>query len=116
MVILQSAANLFIRMHLFISITLYTCDYYSPWFNHSYEECAETLCYDAIKAALLIDADSIDANQALVSLRLSQSNPEEASLIIELIYARVKQIRDKARERTIIDELIGVEDVDSDGE
>ena len=62
-----------------------------------------------------MDPTSIDANQALVSLKLSQNKNADAAQLIQTVYAQVKHIRDKARERTVIDEIMGNEIADSEG-
>jgi hypothetical protein len=44
---------------------------------------------------------------ALASLRISQCRTEEAGVIIEGVFHRVKAIRDKVAARTVIEEMTG---------
>jgi hypothetical protein len=70
-----------------------------------YEEEAERMCEHSITKAFEYDADSLDANQALASLRLSQCRTNEASAIMTTVYQRVKSLRNIIRSRTIEEEL-----------
>ena len=75
-----------------------------------YEDDAERQCESAILHAFEIDGESLDGNLALASLRLSQNRAEEASRIMEVVYTRVKRIKDIMKSRTVIAEISGAPD------
>mmetsp|Transcript_35904 Transcript_35904/g.33992 ORF Transcript_35904/g.33992 Transcript_35904/m.33992 type:complete len:360 (-) Transcript_35904:46-1125(-) len=75
-----------------------------------YDSEAEIKCETAINKALATDTDSLDGSQTLASLRISQCRTEEAGVIIEGVFHRVKAIRDKVAARTVIEEMTGVEE------
>ena len=70
---------------------------------HSYDENAEQLCESAVQGALTKNADSIDACQTLVSLRISQCRIEEASAICKRVGESVLEARKVSNTRSLID-------------
>jgi tetratricopeptide (TPR) repeat protein len=70
-----------------------------------YEENAEVECEAAINKAISTYPDSLDGQQALVNLRISQCRTEEACAIIEEVYTKVMSIRDKIAARTVMEEM-----------
>lgn len=103
---IEESANLTIQKHIakaYCSIAeIYMSDL-------CYEEGAEFYCEENIKKAMEIDSNSLDAFQALASLKLSQSKFEEASNIMRDVFERLKYLRDKLKARTIIEEMAGAE-------
>ena len=79
---------------------------------YSYAENAEQRCEAAVSAALEVDPTSLDANQALVSLRLSQNRKEEACSIMEAVYGRCKALRDRLHSRTVVQDLTEAPDIE----
>ncbi len=75
-----------------------------------YDEGAESLCERSIEAALRVEATSLDAQQTLASLRLSQDRQLDASAIMTQVYQRVIAIRDAVSERTVMEEIAGAPD------
>lgn len=72
-----------------------------------FEDGAEVACEAAIMEALAIDPHSLDGQQTLASLRISQTRMSEACGIISGVYAVLKSIREKLRARTVFDEIRG---------
>ena len=60
-----------------------------------YEEGAENKCEEAIIKALAINSTSLDAHQAMASLRFSQNRSLDACNIMEKVYTTVKESIDK---------------------
>mmetsp|Transcript_30529 Transcript_30529/g.56865 ORF Transcript_30529/g.56865 Transcript_30529/m.56865 type:complete len:301 (-) Transcript_30529:4078-4980(-) len=77
-----------------------------------YDENAEQHCESAIEKALSIDPSSVDANHALANIRLSQSKPIEASELVEGVYRKVHDIRERINSRTVIEDLHAPEHTD----
>lgn len=76
----------------------------------SFAEDAEKRCEASISSALRVDPASLDALQAMGSLRLSQNRKADACSAMEGVYSRIKTIRDKLRSRTVIDDLTEAKD------
>ena len=72
---------------------------------YSYDDDAEQACESAVQKALQIDMNSIDACQALVSLRISQCRLQEASEICERVAQQVLDIRKQYLSKSIVDEF-----------
>jgi hypothetical protein len=89
------------------NINFFFCKFYV---SISYEECAEVNCEKEVQDALTVDPDSLDGLQTLATLRLSQNRRMEACQTIDVVNARIIQIRDVVRARTVIDEINGVEE------
>jgi len=70
-----------------------------------YEEGAENKCEEAIIKALAINSTSLDAHQAMASLRFSQNRSLDACNIMEKVYTAVKESIDKFTARTVIEEI-----------
>lgn len=70
-----------------------------------YEEGAENKCEEAIAKALEVTASSLDAQQAMASLRFSQNRSIEACNIMEIVFRKVKESIDKVNARTVIEEI-----------
>lgn len=62
-------------------LSVYFCKLLCSYILLSFNEDAEQQCDEAISAALAIDPNSIDANHALVNIRLSQNKPIDASVL-----------------------------------
>mmetsp|Transcript_28194 Transcript_28194/g.38778 ORF Transcript_28194/g.38778 Transcript_28194/m.38778 type:complete len:378 (-) Transcript_28194:42-1175(-) len=75
-----------------------------------YEEAAEQSCEAAISAALAAHEGSLDACQALASLRISQCRRGEACAVMAQVADRVWGLRERYRARTIVEELQGQEE------
>eukprot|EP01034_Spumella_vulgaris_P024257 gene24257-30576_t len=71
------------------------------------KECAEINCEKEVQEALAVDTNNLDGLQTLASLRLSQNRRLEACQSIDIVNARIVQIRDVVRSRTVVDELSG---------
>ncbi len=76
-----------------------------------FEDGAEGKCEEHVGAALAVDPESLDAMQVLASLRLSQSRPADAAVIMETVFGRVSAIREAVQSRTVIEEIIGAPDL-----
>ena len=74
-----------------------------------YEENAEGKCEEYVSQALVVDPDSLDGQQVLANLRISQCRTTEAAEIIEKLYQKIKSIREKLASRTVIDEMTGTD-------
>ncbi len=55
--------------------------------------------------AIQHDPLCFDALQAMASLRLSQSRPQEAVEILKTLYGKIKEIKDRIHARTILEDL-----------
>lgn len=64
---------------------------------------AETRCEEAIKLALEVDSESLDAQQALASVRISQCRPDEAATIIEGVYNKIEPKLEYHQNRPILE-------------
>ena len=71
-----------------------------------YEENAEDHCANYVALALERDPTSLDGNQALASLRLSQKRNQEASAIMQELCSRTMEMRTKFHQLTVIQELL----------
>ena len=74
-----------------------------------YEENAEGKCEEYVSRALVVDPDSLDGQQVLANLRISQCRTSEAAEIIEKLYQKLKTIREKLAARTVIEEMTGTD-------
>ena len=79
-----------------------------------YEEEAEKKCEEAIAKALAINSTSLDAHQAMASLRFSQNRSLDACNIMEKVYGKVKESIDKVNARTVIEEITADKEDDLD--
>lgn len=70
-----------------------------------YEDGAEQQCDHLINEALLFDPNSLDAQNAQASLRISQNRLHEACDIIEKVFSVIKSQREAIAQLTIIDDL-----------
>ena len=82
----------------------------------SYSENAEVDCEAAISSAIAIDPLSLDAQQALANLRLSQNRKSDASDIMHAVFSRLMSMREKLNARTVVDDLRGVDTEDAEME
>jgi hypothetical protein len=73
--------------------------------NISFDEEAEYLCEASIVSALQYFPDSLDANQALASLRLSQNRGPEACVIMKSVFEKVMAVRRQINSRPIIEDI-----------
>lgn len=77
-----------------------------------YDENAEQQCESVIGKALEIDPSSVDANHALANIRLSQSKPIEASELVEGVYRKIHDVRERINSRTVFEDLHAPEHID----
>jgi tetratricopeptide (TPR) repeat protein len=70
-----------------------------------YDDGAEQQCENLINEALTYDPNSLDAQNAQASLRISQSRIYEACDIIEKVFSVIKAQREAVAQITIVDDL-----------
>eukprot|EP01036_Dinobryon_divergens_P029265 gene29265-38335_t len=75
-----------------------------------FDDGAEEQCERSIAAAWAVDPRSLDAAQALASLRLSQGRATDACRAMDSVAERILAARKVYRERTLMDELRGKEE------
>jgi cytochrome c-type biogenesis protein CcmH/NrfG len=71
----------------------------------SFADNAEQECENAIVKAIEADPNSLEAQQTLASLRISQCRPEEAAVILDRIVGNVKKQFEEYYSRKIADDL-----------
>ena len=64
---------------------------------------AESRCEEAVKLALEVDGESLDALQALASIRISQCRPDEAATIILDVYNKIEPKLEYHQNRPILE-------------
>ena len=74
-----------------------------------FDENAEAKCEEFVSRALSVDPGSLDGQQTLANLRISQCRAVEAAEVIERVYRGVKSIREKIAARTVIEEMMNTE-------
>lgn len=74
-----------------------------------FDDDAEAKCEEFVTRALSVDPNSLDGQQVLANLRISQCRGVEAAEVIERVYRGVKSIREKIAARTVIEEMMSTE-------